>query len=619
MLSIHFEKIKFYLDSTPHVMGSLLGIIIVCLILFFWDYCSIQKSKQEEVIGYISYKKKEIRRKADSGVVWMDADDKQPLTRRDTIRAEDLAEAVIKLNDGTEIRLDANSMVILDYSENETKVNLVQGAIRVNKQGSKPLKSLQITSGTNSLTLLEDGDINLKENNKELSLNVTRGNAKLVQDGKEFNVENNQQINIEEGKSPVLKKVSLVIIAPEDQKYITTEETNHNVKFKWTSNKKDGIPVKIEFSNTRDFSKIINSTYVANTEFSQDFLPGSYYWRVVNESDKDSGSIERKFTIVKSESFQVFKPEPNFKIGFLQAPVKVSFQWNTNEMVSKYVLEISNTAEFINLLQKSETNQSNLQLEFKNAGKYFYRFKVYYSNPDLKPKTTEIRSFELEQKKEITAPILTSPRNGDLIQILKGTEENVVFFWKSDKEIIRYILELSLDPSFTNPILKKPVRTDTFSYNSFESEKQYYWRVKGFLDNGGESPYSAIGKFIVKIEDPGNIELIDPSDGKTPELKDSAVEFRWKGYSRSPKYILEIANTPDMSRSLKRNFTDFSFYSEKNLPAGTFYWRVILISREGKEISKSKIFSFIIPEGEPTTPDFRPKVKDHPDTFYVDK
>jgi hypothetical protein len=143
--------------------------------------------------------------------------------------------------------------------------------------------------------------------------------------------------------------------------------------------------------------------------------------------------------------------------------------------------------------------------------------------------------------------------------------------------------------------------------------------VKGILDNGSSTEFSRTGRFNVKIEDPNYIELIDPPDDSIPEIKETGVDFRWKGYSRAPEYLLEISSKEDMSKIMKKNYTKFSSYSERNFGSGKFFWRITLISREGKEISKSKIFSFKIPESEPLEPDFKPRIKDHPDTFYVDK
>ena len=103
---------------------------------------------------FISQQKKVIQRKANSTVVWYDTEFKQALTRRDSVRSEDLSNAVITLTDGTELRLEENSMVILDTKEKGIEIKLVSGAVRTNRKNAKANTDIKVLVDNKNIDFL---------------------------------------------------------------------------------------------------------------------------------------------------------------------------------------------------------------------------------------------------------------------------------------------------------------------------------------------------------------------------------------------------------------------------------------------------------------------------------
>jgi hypothetical protein len=184
---IFTQTLKDYADDTRYVLSVLSFITLVCALLLYinFKYKSKSTTTESEVIGYITYKKKVIQRKANSTVVWYDTEFKQALTRRDSVRSEDLSNAVITLTDGTELRLEENSMVILDTKEKGIEIKLVSGAVRTNRKNAKANTDIKVLVDNKNIDLATGADANFRlAENGNLSLNVTQGEANLQSEGK---------------------------------------------------------------------------------------------------------------------------------------------------------------------------------------------------------------------------------------------------------------------------------------------------------------------------------------------------------------------------------------------------------------------------------------------------
>ncbi len=181
----------------------------------------------KEVVGYITYKSKNVKRKVDESMIWYDAENKEPITKRDSIRSEDLSDAVIHLKDGTEIKLSENSMIVIDMSIDSLLINFESGNFSVNRENVKsPTMNLQIQSGETTLTVNKDSDVNLKKENSDSNLDVSveKGNAELKTGDTVREIKKDEKISIKEGNTVIEAKTVIKTESPKTNRILEPRE-----------------------------------------------------------------------------------------------------------------------------------------------------------------------------------------------------------------------------------------------------------------------------------------------------------------------------------------------------------------------------------------------------------
>ena len=483
MKFIEDKVIQDKLTKSRYVQTGLTIISLICLYLLFSEYQNKNKTNDSEIIGYITQKTKMIQRKSDSTVVWSDVEQKTPLSRRDTIRSEELSNAVIVLNDGTELRVDENSMVILDFSDKDITINLVQGNIRAERKKTDPASTLNILSEGTKI-VLTDGDLSLaKKEGEAVKLVSNRGTAIMeTPNGKKYELDQNQELVKKKGNVEYsLQTQSFNLGFPEDQAFIQSDGSA-NVDFSWS-----GGEAKLEVARDSNFQNKVfskNSAGSASTKLNN----ASYYWRVVG---KNSSSVVRKFIVLQSETISLISPSENQSFEFLESAPLVNFSWTKSNFDASYILEVSIDSSFSNLIKQLNTRYSDINESFEKEGTYFSRVKIQYNNRDLKSRYTNTRKFQIKKSEKISNIDLYSPSEGKNF----SNSDEIFFTWKQIPEAIRYEFEISKTQNFSEIITQKKTNSN-FTEISLPNGK-YFWRVKPIFKKAFESKFSNSLSFSV--------------------------------------------------------------------------------------------------------------------------
>ncbi len=169
----------------------------------------IQKS-DEDAIGILVLKKKTAVRKYANYVIWEDISNNTPVFNYDSIRTYPESAAYIRLNDGAEISLDENTMIVLVTDENGVKINFDQGAISA-KSGTSG-GSLRLNTRDTSVAM-NKGELSVKKDSKTMDVNVFSGDAVVSAGSGDKKIDVNTAMRITEGKTE-LNKVSIVKLNP---------------------------------------------------------------------------------------------------------------------------------------------------------------------------------------------------------------------------------------------------------------------------------------------------------------------------------------------------------------------------------------------------------------------
>ncbi|MDX1957741.1 MAG: FecR family protein [Leptospiraceae bacterium] len=591
-------------------MTSILSlVIIICTILLFQENKSSFQLKKQKKIGLVQFKNNTVERKQDGSVVWNKAENNTSLYEKDTIRTDFDSSVILNLSDGTEVRIDENTMVLIDLNDKESTIQLLKGNIRAIRT-IKTEKPLNIHILEKIIAILDEGDINLKKS-EDVSVNVNSGFAKLIQDSKEFFIKANEFFRIKKTGEVDLLSVAPVLVSPEDQKFFISKEKTLRIDFVWSS-KNQNLKSRIDFSNDRSFKNIFFTKDVYENSYSKEFNYGTTYWRVIHSvKGKDEISLERKFTILKEEDQTVFFPTTNIKKTYSEFPKTVLFKWKENFLIKEYTIEISKDADFNSIVKTITTLQSQINVEFPEEGKYYYRFKLTFNHPDIPNKSTPIQSIDLKRNDNLVAPILLSPHDNTEIYHPSNTSLPIYFYWEDKDDFDSYKIQISNDYSFQRIYFEEIISASTYIFKKQIPEGKYFWRLIG-NHNSKEAVYSKINIFTLKKEDI-KIFLQSPENGvEIDSTKEDKFEFKWLTTELVEDFQFEISKNKNFTSKVLIQKVKKKNILISGLTIGSYYWRVLGL----KGNMKSNIGYFKIWSNESIE---APSLEESDGTFFIEK
>jgi hypothetical protein len=640
--SMKFSFFKSYLDSTPHMLTLFsLGILLFSGLLCY-EFRRSSHAGANEIIGYVSYKNKAVKRKADSTVVWDEVEQKLPIARRDTIQTSTSSDTVITLKDGTELKIAENSLVLLDFTENKMNLDFKYGSIQTSRNG-KGNDSLIIQSDGVKINLV-DGDLFLdKKENSDLTISSTRGNASIQKGLNSISLKENSEVVMKNKDLPVIREIEIRLLSPESQKIFTIKEKakTKDISFYWSTK---FLQSKIQISTDSSFAKLIVDGKLTTTEYVKKLAIGSYYWRVLNFNSANQTESEiRKFYVGEEIPFQFKYPLLNSEYILNKKSVFVNFAWDKVDGIQSYLLEISKSENFNNIEKKFTVISQSFGVELEEEGKYFFRLKTLSNNPEFPEKLTDVGNFSVKKKDSSKAPILMNPKNGISL------EENskILLGWKRDPFYHSFAVIISENSEFTKNIRKIKTKENYAQVDKLEKPKTYYWRVEGY---GEESKLLATSVFHLfrieeknpsktlslnlttsreleventKSEEPPYIvpTLAEPSDNIVQEVNESGtMKFSWKKQSLDIGYRFYLYKQKDFTEELilkKETIKDQLQVQNQNFKeSGKFYWLVESKYKKEEKIffakSKKRTFKLI-------SKLLPPKIKKSEEVYYINE
>lgn len=191
------------------------------------------------------------------------------------------------------------------------------------------------------------------------------------------------------------------------------------------------------------------------------------------------------------------------------------------------------------------------------------------------------------------SPVLLSPNNGAVV-----TGTTPVLDWEDYSNAVSYRLQVSLDGNINGTILLDTTLTAsriTFPPGRMVTGVNIYWRVIANLQGNQFSNWSAIWKFISRLDPPPPPFLITPANGS------SNIHFipffDWSDAPTADFYRIQISGNPAFTNILfDTNNIHISEYqsSPGYLITGTqYFWRVNASNTNGLSVSDwSAVFNF---------------------------
>lgn len=630
--------LKEYLDSTRHMIPFLLFLLLLFSGLLFYEFRKMRKSGTGEIIGTVTYKTRAVRVKADSTVVWQEIEQKQPLSRRDTIQSLEQSDVLITLNDGTQLKIEENSMVILDFTENKMNLDFRYGSIRTRRNSDTEKDSLVIHSDGVKVSLKE-GDLNLNKKEKEdLKVISTKGEASIQKGETEYQLKEKSSAVVREKELPSIKEMDVSLASPNPSQIFLIKEKSAEIPFTWNSGFGKN---KIQFCKNYDFINIYKENIVNGKSFTAKFGAGIYYWRVVNPSAKDVSESEiRRFTVSPDIPFQFRYPSNGSEFSLKSGKgTYVSFSWDRLDNMHSYTLELSRSPDLSSVEKRYDSSGSSFGAELTDEGKYYFRVRANPANSQIQEKITGIGYFTLKKMNTYSPPVLVNPKNGSEFE---GTH-SVLLGWKDDSAYSLYSLVIAENSSFTENARVIKSKDNYYHLEKVKVPAVYFWKVEGLDSESRKLVSSETYSFRISEKKKRDVSLrdgaeetdseekweppysgpvlIEPINRMTAELKEPfRLNFRWKKQKQETDYrfflfrTVNSAEVPVLVKDIRRNRLelDSSVISEE----GRYKWYV-----EGRYIRDGKAASLKSPKQE-----FRilplltaPKIKKSEEIYYINE
>ncbi len=562
---------------------TLLVLIAVFSFLLYRDITAVSAVSDREKIGSVSYKYRKAERKYASIAIWDGLDQMAPAYDHDSIRTVKKASAKIHFLNGTIVNLDEDTLVVLNVDENGSFVDFEKGSISASGTADVNIK-------TKDAVLSLNGTAAIQDKNGKVAVSISSGSAMLKKDGKTLDLSENQQVSIEE-KEMILQDVPVIHKSPVPGSIIVSGETTP-VVFSWI-NRSRGDAV-LEISKSSDFSSFVYRKPVHGNETSLPLKEGEYYWRLKKNL---TATIYWKFSVIHQPVPVPALPANNTKITYKDRMPDVKFMWSGNSRASTYTLEISSTKDFKNTVCRNTATQKEFTLTSPLAdGTYYWRVKADYPFASVSQEGPS-SSFSVNRQKELPAPVLRYPEKGTELSSLTADNRGISMGWSGNPEITSYSVQLSKDRNFSSTESEEKTHSNSLSMKKELSPGTWFWRVKGKTSSGNETPFSEIFFFNLKKSVP--IALSYPEEGEEIHYISTGgnTVFQWNDPNRGSRYRLLVAKDPEMTSVVKRQDTDKTRLSVKNLPGGKLFFRISLLAPTGETSAVSPVRQFSVIKG----------------------
>ena len=574
--------------------------ILLCLIgaatnslLFRNSFFRALEKLNEEPIARITFKYKTAQRKFIERVVWDRLRQNSPVYNGDTIHTAELSEATIWFLDGTTLDLAENTMAqVFLHTDGSLAADLSEGVATVDS--SENSQGLTLTAGNIQLAIQSGTKIAAQKTSgdENVSLSVQRGLASLG-DGREIGAGNSFSVGKDGSTQPLLSVISPL----PSSKIIYYDEGECEIPFEWNSSK-EGMPLELTLATDKNFENIAKITKIQDAKSAKVSLPkGIYYWKLApSEKGESAETCKGKLQVIQALKPELLAPVSDYAYNYRRHTPSIRFIWTESESATAYNFAVSKSRDMSNPIINQRNSSSSSIISTLGEGTYYWQVTPYYvvnriglANP------SEIRSFKIEQRGELTAPHLYIPGEGDFVN---KSKQNFTLSWGMESEATSYKVTVSQNQNLSSPVFSKETSENYVTLHGSDvaslKNGQYYWGVTQLDSEGNESPRSIVRSFYIldgKFEHrtvfpPNNYELWKPLVSDT--------RFTWKTNLNFTQHI-QIASDSDFNKIVFDSEASSTSFTGAVLNEGTYWWRVVMNEGTFTSNTPGKLL-YVVPE-----------------------
>ena len=542
-------------------------------------------------IGTITFKQNTAERRFGDRAVWQGVAQKSPLFDKDSVRTAGDSQAIIRLDDGTEISLGANTMVTLDWGKKEKSVDFLGGSITAIRSGSSGVSSAAVTirSGESRVTL-DRATVNLAQSAGKLGVSVASGQANLSSSGRVQTITSEQSALLGGDGAVTLATQAIVPLSPAPSAIYLANGRGAEVAFSWRPRDEARV-YRLEIADDPGFSRNRQSFEAATASVTHTVPLGVHYWRVSAGEEK---SVTAQLTVLADPAVVPRMPAANQLFGYVDKPSLVDFAWSPSSLTSNYQLQIADNSTFTGAVRTIAVSSTQIAVDSLGEGTYSWRIlPVYAFSPANTAPQPVAASFRVVHNQSLSPARLVAPADRASFTTLALASGGLLFNWQADSSIKSWTLVCAKDSALTQVVVQATLSDNFRLVRSDFAAGTYYWQVSGVDASGTQAPLSETRSFLVQ-EQTARITLTSPRENYVYDGSTFAnVPSAWTSDIQG-SFQVDLSTNADFSvlyKQLRTSITNGNFGS---LPPSSYFWRVLLVGTDGRTLLSSPTASFTV-------------------------
>ena len=379
----------------------------ISVYLFRQDLMQTLEARDEEPAGIIIVRNNVIQRRYADRVLWERIFVDSPVYSGDLIRAADLSDATIHL-DNNQIGLNENTLIRIQQSQDGSgsfHVDLREGTLNVTTGESAGIvlnimgRQVQANPGT---------VLNAELGEEGLVVQVSEGAAVFVEEGQSRELADGMMI-AQDARGVELKAAAAVVIRPQpNARYLKNSPEPLPVDFIWKKMNLDITEtLRLEIASDKNFNRDFRAIDGLDSSTRLGFNAGNWYWRLLC---RDAVLGVGEITVADASGPELISPVSGSVFRYSGDLPQLRFQWSERPGSSRYVLEVCDAPDFVKpQISRQLVSASFIQSEL-GAGTWYWRvlpvFPSVYENSILQAAAgySAVSYFQIEKTADSQKP-----------------------------------------------------------------------------------------------------------------------------------------------------------------------------------------------------------------------
>jgi hypothetical protein len=324
-------------------------------------------------VGSITFKAGKAEQKVRGNPVWVGLSRDEPVYDRDMIRTAEGSQAVIRLENETEIILNEDSMVLISIEDKNTKIRVTGGSVLVDSARTDAPVNLETRDGTVSVT---KGSVLLKDSGGGVKVELKSGAAAVVKDNAKVDLSDATRYDMASAK---VERLRVIPTSPAEGQSVFVASDSTAIRFAWQIADRANAgsaaePQTLTVAKDSSFREVEYQSSVEGPFADVVLGTGGHYWKL-------SGNTSSQwFTVQKVAAPKQISPV-GASFSFLESFPVIPFSWAKTAAASTYRLEVYAREDGTSPVYSRTIDEKNIALDSLGAGDYSWKV-VAICGPD---------------------------------------------------------------------------------------------------------------------------------------------------------------------------------------------------------------------------------------------